>query len=106
MLIRQRLDRVWANFVWNMFVPESKVFHLPKVHSDHNPLKLVMGYEPLFKLTNLFVLSGVGFSMMVFLNLTKFGLLLLIIFQILSLSLLMLLETGILKSLVTCTLRR
>ncbi|GKV15349.1 hypothetical protein SLEP1_g26146 [Rubroshorea leprosula] len=39
-IIRERLDRVWGNADWKLYFPEASVFHLPRVHSDHNPLLL------------------------------------------------------------------
>ncbi|GKV50604.1 hypothetical protein SLEP1_g57307 [Rubroshorea leprosula] len=39
-LIRERLDRAWANPDWKLIFPESAVFHLPRTHSDHCPILL------------------------------------------------------------------
>ncbi|GKU99357.1 hypothetical protein SLEP1_g12219 [Rubroshorea leprosula] len=39
-VIRERLDRVWCNADWKLYFSEAFVFHLPRVHSDHNPLLL------------------------------------------------------------------
>ncbi|GLT46247.1 hypothetical protein SLA2020_200180 [Shorea laevis] len=39
-VIRERLDRVWCNTDWKLYFPEASVFHLPRVHSDHNPILL------------------------------------------------------------------
>lgn len=37
-LIRERLDRCWANSDWCMLYPNAHVFHLPHTHSDHCPV--------------------------------------------------------------------
>ncbi|GLT36867.1 hypothetical protein SLA2020_112150 [Shorea laevis] len=39
-LIRERLDRAWANPDWKILFPEAVVFHLPRTHSDHCPILL------------------------------------------------------------------
>lgn len=39
-LIRTRIDRVHANSSWLALFPNSKVFHLPRVKSDHCPILL------------------------------------------------------------------
>lgn len=37
-LILKHLDRCHANEIWLQQYPNATVTHLPKVHSDHNPL--------------------------------------------------------------------
>lgn len=39
-VIRTRIDRCHANPNWINLFPDSKVFHLPRIHSDHCPLLL------------------------------------------------------------------
>lgn len=39
-LILERLDRFFANKDWLNLYPNAIVVHLPKAHSDHNPLQL------------------------------------------------------------------
>lgn len=39
-LVRTRIDRVHANKHWLTLLPNSKVFHLPRVKSDHCPILL------------------------------------------------------------------
>ncbi|GLT97187.1 hypothetical protein SLE2022_147640 [Rubroshorea leprosula] len=39
-IIRERIDRAWANPDWHLQFPEANVFHLPRVCSDHNPILL------------------------------------------------------------------
>ncbi|GLT95486.1 hypothetical protein SLE2022_131660 [Rubroshorea leprosula] len=39
-LIRERLDRAWANPDWKLLFPEAALFHLPRTSSDHCPLLL------------------------------------------------------------------
>ncbi|GLT87033.1 hypothetical protein SLE2022_051370 [Rubroshorea leprosula] len=39
-LIRERLDRAWANPDWKLNFPEASLFHLPRTHSDHCPILL------------------------------------------------------------------
>ncbi|GLU24163.1 hypothetical protein SLE2022_401190 [Rubroshorea leprosula] len=39
-LIRERLDRAWANPDWKLSFPEASLFHLPRTHSDHCPILL------------------------------------------------------------------
>ncbi|GKV19127.1 hypothetical protein SLEP1_g29421 [Rubroshorea leprosula] len=39
-IIRERLDRFWCNPEWKICFPEATVYHLPRVHSDHNPVLL------------------------------------------------------------------
>ncbi|GLT73561.1 hypothetical protein SLA2020_454110 [Shorea laevis] len=39
-MIRERLDRVWANPDWKLNFPEASLFHLPRTHSDHCPILL------------------------------------------------------------------
>lgn len=34
-LIKERLDRAWANSSWNLLFPNANVLHLPRTHSDH-----------------------------------------------------------------------
>ncbi|OMO90964.1 reverse transcriptase [Corchorus capsularis] len=38
--IQERLDRVLARLNWRVMFPEAAVIHLPRVHSDHNPVLL------------------------------------------------------------------
>lgn len=38
--IRTRIDRCHANPSWISLFPNSKVFHLPRIHSDHCPILL------------------------------------------------------------------
>lgn len=37
-LIMERLDKVFTNDEWISLFPKTTVTHLPKTHSDHNPL--------------------------------------------------------------------
>ncbi|GKV14797.1 hypothetical protein SLEP1_g25615 [Rubroshorea leprosula] len=39
-LIRERLDRAWANPEWKLLFPEATLFHLPRTSSDHCPILL------------------------------------------------------------------
>ncbi|GKV18359.1 hypothetical protein SLEP1_g28755 [Rubroshorea leprosula] len=39
-IIRECLDRFWCNPEWKICFPEATVYHLPRVHSDHNPVLL------------------------------------------------------------------
>ncbi|XP_028091500.1 uncharacterized protein LOC114291824 [Camellia sinensis] len=39
-LIRERLDRAWNNHDWQLLFPETKILHLPCIHSDHCPILL------------------------------------------------------------------
>ncbi|GKV21615.1 hypothetical protein SLEP1_g31576 [Rubroshorea leprosula] len=39
-IIRERIDRAWANPDWRLQFPEANVLHLPRVCSDHNPILL------------------------------------------------------------------
>ncbi|GKU97282.1 hypothetical protein SLEP1_g10449 [Rubroshorea leprosula] len=39
-LIKERLDRAWANLDWKLNFPEASLFHLPRTHSDHCPILL------------------------------------------------------------------
>lgn len=39
-LIMERLDKVFANEEWITLFPNAIVTHLPKTHSNHNPIKL------------------------------------------------------------------
>lgn len=39
-LIKERLDRAWANSSWNLLFPNANVLHLPRTHSDHCPILL------------------------------------------------------------------
>ncbi|GKV17362.1 hypothetical protein SLEP1_g27876 [Rubroshorea leprosula] len=39
-LIRERLDRAWANPAWKILFPEATLIHLPRVYSDHCPILL------------------------------------------------------------------
>ncbi|GLT61710.1 hypothetical protein SLA2020_343970 [Shorea laevis] len=39
-LIKERLDRVWANIDWKLSFPNASLFHLPCTHSDHCPILL------------------------------------------------------------------
>ncbi|GLT52118.1 hypothetical protein SLA2020_254760 [Shorea laevis] len=39
-IIRERIDRAWANSDWRLLFPNVNVFHLPRISSDHNPLLL------------------------------------------------------------------
>ncbi|GKV30099.1 hypothetical protein SLEP1_g38957 [Rubroshorea leprosula] len=41
-IIRECLDRVWGNLEWRISFPQATVFHLPRVHSDHNPILLYL----------------------------------------------------------------
>lgn len=43
-LIKQRIDRAWANPSWKALFPNSELFHLPRVHSDHCPLLLNLDF--------------------------------------------------------------
>lgn len=36
--IQERLDRVWATRQWQLNFPSAQVHHLPRTHSDHNPI--------------------------------------------------------------------
>lgn len=38
--IRERLDKLMANYEWINLFPNSLVTHLPRTHSDHCPLLL------------------------------------------------------------------
>ncbi|GLT29837.1 hypothetical protein SLA2020_046790 [Shorea laevis] len=37
-LIRERLDRAWANLDWKLIFPELAIFHLLQTHFDHCPI--------------------------------------------------------------------
>ncbi|GLU11862.1 hypothetical protein SLE2022_285820 [Rubroshorea leprosula] len=39
-LIRERLDRAWANPEWKLLFPKATLFHLPRTSSDHCPILL------------------------------------------------------------------
>lgn len=39
-LIKERIDRVWMNAEWRSIFPDSRLFHLPIMQSDHCPLLL------------------------------------------------------------------
>ncbi|GLT33620.1 hypothetical protein SLA2020_081920 [Shorea laevis] len=39
-IIRERLDRAWANSEWRTLFLEAYILHLPRISSDHNPLLL------------------------------------------------------------------
>ncbi|GKV05206.1 hypothetical protein SLEP1_g17240 [Rubroshorea leprosula] len=39
-LIRERLDRAWANPDWRLLFPEANLYHLPRFNSDHHPIML------------------------------------------------------------------
>ncbi|GLT58567.1 hypothetical protein SLA2020_314490 [Shorea laevis] len=39
-IIRERLDRAWANPDWRLQFPDANLLHLPRISSDHNPLLL------------------------------------------------------------------
>ncbi|GLT63476.1 hypothetical protein SLA2020_360390 [Shorea laevis] len=41
-LIRERLDRAWANPSWKIMFPEASLLHLPRVYSDHCPILLCL----------------------------------------------------------------
>ncbi|GLT63047.1 hypothetical protein SLA2020_356410 [Shorea laevis] len=52
-LIRERLDRAWANPEWKLLFPEAALFHLPRTSSDHclillvlKPFTLRSGFRP------------------------------------------------------------
>lgn len=34
----EHLDKVFPNEQWLKLFPNASIFHLPKTHSDHNPL--------------------------------------------------------------------
>lgn len=44
-LIKERLDRAWANGNWKAIFPDSSLFHLARVHSDHCPLLLDLDFS-------------------------------------------------------------
>ncbi|GLT63636.1 hypothetical protein SLA2020_361860 [Shorea laevis] len=41
-IIRERLDRAWANPDWRLQFPDANLLHLPRISSDHNPLLLYL----------------------------------------------------------------
>ncbi|GLT52768.1 hypothetical protein SLA2020_260880 [Shorea laevis] len=41
-IIRERLDRAWANPLWKEVFPEALVKHLPRISSDHCPIMVVL----------------------------------------------------------------
>lgn len=45
--IQQRLDQCWRNRTWHESFTEASLHHLPRTHSDHNPimLELSRNYE-------------------------------------------------------------
>ncbi|GKU96985.1 hypothetical protein SLEP1_g10165 [Rubroshorea leprosula] len=49
-LIRERLDRAWANPAWKILFPEATLIHLPHVYSDHCPI--VLSLEQTFPCSN------------------------------------------------------
>lgn len=40
--IHERLDRCWVNSEWFETFPETGLYHLPKITSDHCPIKLML----------------------------------------------------------------
>lgn len=40
--IMERLDRVWSNREWQLIFTDAQVQHLPKTHSNHHPLNLIL----------------------------------------------------------------
>lgn len=42
----ERLDKIYVNSDWISFFPNATVTHLPKTHSDHNPLLLEIIPKP------------------------------------------------------------
>lgn len=68
--IRTRIDRCHANPRWISLFPNSKVFHLPRIHSDHCPilLKTIPSNAPK---ENIFVLNLFGCITMTSLTLSK-----------------------------------
>ncbi|XP_019244264.1 PREDICTED: uncharacterized protein LOC109224131 [Nicotiana attenuata] len=57
--ILERLDRILANYDWITLFPEASVRHLPRTHSDHNPLLLTF-HSPYPQQINPFVLKLSG----------------------------------------------
>ncbi|KAL8539111.1 hypothetical protein ACS0TY_000919 [Phlomoides rotata] len=43
--IQSRLDRAWANALWTALFPKYRVFHRPKIKSDHSPLVVACDRE-------------------------------------------------------------
>ncbi|GLT87976.1 hypothetical protein SLE2022_060240 [Rubroshorea leprosula] len=41
-LIRERLDRAWANPDWRICFPQAFLLHLPRFNSDHHPVMLCL----------------------------------------------------------------
>ncbi|XP_028089245.1 uncharacterized protein LOC114289680 [Camellia sinensis] len=39
-IIRERLDRALCNNDWHLLHPDTTIFHLPRIHSDHCPILL------------------------------------------------------------------
>lgn len=55
----ERLDHALCNFPWEIMAPETTVFHLHKLKSDHRPLAIRFGLSTLPKIARLFrFLSG------------------------------------------------
>ncbi|XP_028089100.1 uncharacterized protein LOC114289558 [Camellia sinensis] len=61
-LIRERLDRCWCNNSWQLLYPETKVLHLPRVHSDHCPILLDTDPSSTLRPTRPFRFETIWFS--------------------------------------------
>lgn len=57
--IKERIDKAFASPSWRHLFPEACIFHIPRTHSDHNPILIncsgILALRPCL-LTNLFVL--------------------------------------------------
>lgn len=68
----ERLDRGVSSILWREAYPEAYIQHLPRLHSDHNPLLIVLNSNmTLERRRNRFDSRRCGASMIIFYQLCK-----------------------------------